>query len=332
MTLRWEGGLWAHKYDIYFGTTNPPPLVAQNFMPGSATAGVSSNKESFNPCAPPAPFVSACPAGLAPGTTYYWKIRGKTMIGDGGGPFNAPARAISGPMWSFTTSGSAPSPAAPTNLVATPASQTRIDLAWTDVAGDSRLQDRAQARTASDTAWTQIGTTATDVVVYQDSNGLLQETAYNYRVRASTAGGTSAYSNTATALILSQSVEASRILADAYVRGGQYANANYGNAAELIAKFSADAVVPARSVHDAGYQRRSDRTSRPPAAVRQTLRYSGAERDDGHRAALDECVDRDDGELEHQARGRSGYVGDRGGFRHDCDSGTRSISRRKFRP
>ena len=37
-------------------------------------------------------------------------------------------------------------------------------------------------------------------------------------------------------------VEASRILADVYVRGGQYANTNYGNATELITKFSADAV------------------------------------------------------------------------------------------
>ena len=33
VTLKWEGGWWAHKYDIYFGTTNPPPLIAQNFMP-----------------------------------------------------------------------------------------------------------------------------------------------------------------------------------------------------------------------------------------------------------------------------------------------------------
>ena len=144
--LKWEGGWWAHKYDIYFGTTNPPPLVAQNFMPGAATAGVSSSKESFNPCAPPAPFVSACPGGLAPGTTYYWRIRGKTMIGDGGGPFNAPARAINGPVWSFTTAGSAPALASPANLTASPVSPTRIDLAWTDVSWRIRLQGRAQAR------------------------------------------------------------------------------------------------------------------------------------------------------------------------------------------
>ncbi|HET7218223.1 MAG TPA: phospholipase D-like domain-containing protein [Vicinamibacterales bacterium] len=137
VTLRWEGGWWAHKYDVHFGTTNPPPLVAQDFMPGAATAGVSSQRESFNPCAPPAPFASACPSGLAAGTTYYWMIRGKTMLGD--------ARRITGPVWSFTTAGGA-----------APSSGTE------------------------------------------------------------------------------------RILADAYVRGGQYADTNFGSATELITKYSAD--------------------------------------------------------------------------------------------
>jgi phosphatidylserine/phosphatidylglycerophosphate/cardiolipin synthase-like enzyme len=136
VTLRWEGGWWAHKYDVHFGTSNPPPLVARDFMPGAATAGVSSNRESFNPCAPPAPFASACPSGLPAGTTYYWMIRGKTMLGD--------SRRITGPVWSFTTAGGA-APSTP---------------------------------------------------------------------------GTE------------------RIVADAYVRGGQYANLNFGRAAELVVKFS----------------------------------------------------------------------------------------------
>jgi phosphatidylserine/phosphatidylglycerophosphate/cardiolipin synthase-like enzyme len=139
VVLRWEGGWWAHRYDIHFGTTNPPPLVARDFMPGAATAGVNSSRESFNPCAPPAPFASACPSGLAPGTTYYWMIRGKTMLGD--------VRRITGPVWSFTTTGGAPPPV---------------------------------------------------------------------------------------------STGAQRVLADAYVRGGQYANTNFGGAPDLVAKFSAD--------------------------------------------------------------------------------------------
>ena len=238
VALRWEGGWWAHKYDVYFGTTNPPPLVAQNYMPGSATAGLSSNKESFNPCTPPTPFVSACPSGLAPGTTYYWRIRGKTMIGDGGGPFNAPARAISGSVWSFTTAGGEPPPPTPGGLVATPVSSTRINLAWTDVAGEAGY--KVERKLASSSTWAQIGTTAANTVSYQDTNGLTPSTTYNYRVRSWTTGGNSGYSNTVTLTTPATSAAAGRIQADAYVRAGQYANTNYGRATELIAKFSAD--------------------------------------------------------------------------------------------
>jgi phosphatidylserine/phosphatidylglycerophosphate/cardiolipin synthase-like enzyme len=233
VALRWEGGWWAHKYDIYFGTTNPPPLVATDYMPGSATAGTIGNKESFNPCTPPSPFVSACPSGLAAGTTYYWRVRGKTMLGN--------TRAISGPIWSFTTSGGVPPPLAPTNLQATPVSTTRIDLSWTDVADEAGYKVERKLASASSTAWAQIGTTGADVSTYQDTSGLTAGTSYNYRVRAWTTGGNSAYSNTVTATTLAASPESGRILADAYVRGGQYAGTNYGRATELITKFSGTA-------------------------------------------------------------------------------------------
>ena len=35
VTLRWEGGYWAHKYDIYFGTSPTPPLAVSDVMVGS---------------------------------------------------------------------------------------------------------------------------------------------------------------------------------------------------------------------------------------------------------------------------------------------------------
>ena len=31
-TLRWQGGYWAHKYDIYFGTSPTPPRIAADCM------------------------------------------------------------------------------------------------------------------------------------------------------------------------------------------------------------------------------------------------------------------------------------------------------------
>ena len=114
VTLRWEGGYWAHKYDIYFGTNSTPPLVMTDLMPGSATAGISSNKESF------------AVSGLAPGTAYYWKIVSKTMAN----------MAKPGPTWTFVTKDGVPPPPAPSGLTGTAISPTRIDLAWNDVPGE----------------------------------------------------------------------------------------------------------------------------------------------------------------------------------------------------
>jgi len=217
VTLRWEGGYWAHKYDVYFGTASAPPLVVQDFAPGSATAGVVSTKESFG-------F-----AGLQPGVTYYWRIVGKTM---------ANVTRSSTEIYSFTTSGGVPPPPAPTGLVATTVSSSRIDLSWSDVAGEEGY--KVERKLASTSTWAQIGTTGAGVTTYQNASGLTPSTQYNYRVRAWTTGGNSAYSNTATATTAAVSPAAGRILADTYVRAGQYASTNYGRTTELIAKFSAD--------------------------------------------------------------------------------------------
>jgi phosphatidylserine/phosphatidylglycerophosphate/cardiolipin synthase-like enzyme len=83
VTLQWEGGYWAHKYDIYFGTNSTPPLIASNVETGTPGPGA----ESFTV------------SGLAPGTTYFWRIVGKTMAD----------RTASSSLIRFTTqTGSAP--------------------------------------------------------------------------------------------------------------------------------------------------------------------------------------------------------------------------------
>ena len=83
-TLTWDGGPWAHLYDIYFGTSPNPPLVATNLELGSPTAGVLEKYTVSN---------------LLPGTRYYWRIVGKTWAYLGN----------SGSVWSFTTAGTPPS-------------------------------------------------------------------------------------------------------------------------------------------------------------------------------------------------------------------------------
>jgi HKD family nuclease len=80
--LTWEGGLWAHLYDIYLGTTPTPPLVAANVKLGSPAPGIIETYSVSN---------------LLPGTTYYWRIVGKTW-----------AQLVNeGPLWSFRTAGTA---------------------------------------------------------------------------------------------------------------------------------------------------------------------------------------------------------------------------------
>jgi phosphatidylserine/phosphatidylglycerophosphate/cardiolipin synthase-like enzyme len=83
VTLTWEGGSWAHFYDIFLGTSSTPPLFAGNLQLGSPQPGVV---ETFTV------------SNLQPGTTYYWRIVAKTWA----------QVTKSGPTWSFTTAGAAP--------------------------------------------------------------------------------------------------------------------------------------------------------------------------------------------------------------------------------
>jgi Carbohydrate binding module (family 6)/PLD-like domain len=81
VTLTWDGGNWSHFYDIYFGTSSNPPLIASNQQLGSPNTGQLETYTVNN---------------LQQGTTYYWKIVDKTWA----------YKTAPGPVWSFTTAGS----------------------------------------------------------------------------------------------------------------------------------------------------------------------------------------------------------------------------------
>jgi len=81
-TLTWYGGPWAHNYDIYFGNSSNPPLVASN-----VNLGPSPDTTTYRKWTTPA---------LTANTTYYWKIVSKTMAN----------MTAAGPVWSFTTGSS----------------------------------------------------------------------------------------------------------------------------------------------------------------------------------------------------------------------------------
>ena len=86
VVLQWNGGIWAHLYDIYFGTSPNPPLLAEN--------------REIGPSLQPTYYRELELHNLQPGTTYYWRIVSKTMA----------HVTANGPVWSFTTAGTPPPP------------------------------------------------------------------------------------------------------------------------------------------------------------------------------------------------------------------------------
>src|SRR5687768_8508835 len=100
ITLRWEGGRWAHKYDIYFGTSSNPPLLISNAS--TAQSGATSGQTLLDSGSVDDGHVETftLPVTLQPGTTYFWRVVGKTMANI----------SANGPTWSFTTSGTGPTP------------------------------------------------------------------------------------------------------------------------------------------------------------------------------------------------------------------------------
>ena len=84
VTLKWYAGVWAHKYDIYFGTSPTPPLIAAN--------------QELGPSETSTDYVTYNVTGLQEGVTYYWKVVSKTMANV----------TRTGPVWNFRTAGGPP--------------------------------------------------------------------------------------------------------------------------------------------------------------------------------------------------------------------------------
>src|SRR5215217_5895594 len=89
-------------------------------------------------------------------------------------------------------------PAAPTSLVATAVSTSRINLSWTDNSGDESGFRIERCKNPNCTNFAQIAQVGAGVTTFADTT-VSKNTAYNYRVRAFNAAGNSVYSNTASA-------------------------------------------------------------------------------------------------------------------------------------
>jgi hypothetical protein len=122
-------------------------------------------------------------SGLAPSTTYYYRVRATSTSGES---------AISATV-SATTFNTIP--AAPSNLQATTASSSQINLTWADNSSNE-TGFKIERATSSAGPWTLIATTGANVKSYT-SQTLNASTTYYFRVRATNSVGDSANSNTA---------------------------------------------------------------------------------------------------------------------------------------
>jgi phosphatidylserine/phosphatidylglycerophosphate/cardiolipin synthase-like enzyme/regulation of enolase protein 1 (concanavalin A-like superfamily) len=133
VTLQWYAGLWAHKYDIYFGT-DPANLTR-----------IATDAE-LGPSSGPGDYVRFSVSGLSDSTTYYWQVVSKTMANV----------ARPGSVWSFRTTGIAPS-GGEGDVVLYAAKATARAGRWTRVADTTAA---GSARVATADAGTKLGVQA----------------------------------------------------------------------------------------------------------------------------------------------------------------------------
>jgi uncharacterized protein len=164
-TLTWDGVSGASGYLVYYGTAS---------RKYTKTLDAKSNTQ-------------ATLTGLTTGTKYYFAVRSYR-----GSVTSGYSSEVSGTVGSSGESGEGAAPTTPSELAATVASASRIDLRWRD--NSSNESGFRIERRIGTGAWSQIATVGANVTTFA-STGLRASTNYQYRVRASNQSGTSAYSN-----------------------------------------------------------------------------------------------------------------------------------------
>jgi regulation of enolase protein 1 (concanavalin A-like superfamily) len=113
LELQWDGGYYGQIYDVYFGTDPNPPLYAANLQLGPKDYDTGATQKLGLPL-------------LNAGTTYYWRVVGKTMAG----------LTAKSPIYSFTTAGVAPPPSAPPSGASTVVMWTATDVSPSSIYGN----------------------------------------------------------------------------------------------------------------------------------------------------------------------------------------------------
>lgn len=116
--------------------------------------------------------------GLSADTYYAYRVYAQNSIGD------SEMSAVA----SVTTNPPPPPPVAPSQLVASALSESRISLGWSDNSSDESAF--IVERSLDGASWSQLATLSANAVSYVDQ-GLEASTSYSYRVSASNEWGTS---------------------------------------------------------------------------------------------------------------------------------------------
>ncbi len=129
--------------------------------------------------------VSFRDSGLPSSTTFFYQVNA----------FNSAGSSAFSNVASASTSAPPPPPAPPSNLVATAASESQINLNWTD---NALTETGFEIERLEGASWISLGTTGADTTSFNDT-GLNASTSYTYRVFAFNNGGYSSSSNQASA-------------------------------------------------------------------------------------------------------------------------------------
>lgn len=172
INLSWTAVEGATSYDHQGRLGGTTGWVGANSSSGQATTDANTRTYSN--------------AGLAPNTTYDYRVRANTPAGP---------TEFSSVVSATTNSAGVTIPPSPT-LTATVVSDSRIDLSWTAVQGATSYE--YQGRPVGASGWPIVGSTDANTRSFA-SSGLIANTSYEYRVRAITAGGPTDFSAVATA-------------------------------------------------------------------------------------------------------------------------------------
>ena len=130
---------------------------------------------------------SSLQSGLAPGTTYRYRVR--SFNANGNSAYSNVAEGITAPAL----------PTAPANLIAHAVSTSQIDLSWLDSVNNENGFYVERCSGAGCSNFAQIGQTTANVATYSNA-GLTAGVTFRYRIRAFNTTGASGYSNVAEAV------------------------------------------------------------------------------------------------------------------------------------